>query len=113
MEKGEIALYEQFLLFPQRFQKTSTADTLKISACLQKGKELMSYHGGQGRTNMFTGFPTPVMTQFSFRGTFLTSTRGERRKERRKENCCNQILNPKPAGYESVRLQFELDGRII
>ena len=25
--KGEIALYEQFLLFPQCFQKTSTADT--------------------------------------------------------------------------------------
>ena len=26
-EKGEIALYEQFLLFPQCFQKTCTADT--------------------------------------------------------------------------------------
>ena len=25
--KGEIALYEQFLLFPQGFQKTSTTDT--------------------------------------------------------------------------------------
>ena len=25
--KGEIARYEQFLLFPQRFQKTPTADT--------------------------------------------------------------------------------------
>ena len=25
--KGEIACYEQFLLFPQYFQKTSTADT--------------------------------------------------------------------------------------
>ena len=25
--KGEIALYEQFLLFPQCFQKTYTADT--------------------------------------------------------------------------------------
>ena len=25
--KGEIARYEQFLLFPQCFQKTSTADT--------------------------------------------------------------------------------------
>ena len=25
--KGEIALYEQFLLFPQCFQKTCTADT--------------------------------------------------------------------------------------
>ena len=27
MGKGEIARYEQFLLFPQCFQKTSTADT--------------------------------------------------------------------------------------
>ena len=26
VEKGEIARYEQFLLFPQCFQKTSTAD---------------------------------------------------------------------------------------
>ena len=29
MEKGEIARYEQFHLFPQCFQKTSAADTLK------------------------------------------------------------------------------------
>ena len=27
VEKGEIACYEQFLLFPQCFQKTCTADT--------------------------------------------------------------------------------------
>ena len=27
VEKGEIARYEQFLLFPRRFQKTCTADT--------------------------------------------------------------------------------------
>ena len=27
VEKGEIARYEQFLLFPQCFQKTCTADT--------------------------------------------------------------------------------------
>ena len=27
VEKGEIARYEQFLLFPQCFQKTSAADT--------------------------------------------------------------------------------------
>ena len=27
MGKGEIACYEQFLLFPQYFQKTFTADT--------------------------------------------------------------------------------------
>ena len=35
--KGEIARYEQFLLFPQCFQKTCTADTLKTRACLGKG----------------------------------------------------------------------------
>ena len=29
MGKGEIARYEQFLLFPQCFQKTCAADTLK------------------------------------------------------------------------------------
>ena len=29
MGKGEITLYEQFLLFPQCFQKTCTADTLR------------------------------------------------------------------------------------
>ena len=27
VEKGEIACYEQFLLFPQCFQKTCTSDT--------------------------------------------------------------------------------------
>ena len=29
MGKGEIARYERFLLFPQRFQKTCAADTYK------------------------------------------------------------------------------------
>ena len=32
--KGEIARYEQFLLFPQCFQKTRTADT---RACFRNG----------------------------------------------------------------------------
>ena len=35
--KGEIACYEQFLLFSQCFQKTCSADTLKTRACLGKG----------------------------------------------------------------------------
>ena len=35
--KGEIARYEQFLLFPQYFQKICTADTEKTRACLGKG----------------------------------------------------------------------------
>ena len=34
--KGEIACYEQFLLFPQCLQKTCTAD-VKTRACLGKG----------------------------------------------------------------------------
>ena len=39
-EKGEIARYEQFLLFPQRFQKTCTADR-KNNGLFEKG--LMIY----------------------------------------------------------------------
>ena len=35
--KGEIARYEQFLLFPQCFQKTCTAEHIKTRACLGKG----------------------------------------------------------------------------
>ena len=35
--KGEIAHYEQFLLFPQCFQKTCTARHIKTRACLGKG----------------------------------------------------------------------------
>ena len=35
--KGEIARDEQFLLFPQCFQKTCTADKVKTRACLGKG----------------------------------------------------------------------------
>ena len=37
--KGEIARYEQFLLFLQCFQKTYTADTRKTRACLRKGSQ--------------------------------------------------------------------------
>ena len=32
--KGETARYEQFLLFPQCFQKISSAHTLKTRSCL-------------------------------------------------------------------------------
>ena len=38
--KGEIARYEQFLLFLLCFQNTSTANTLQTRVCLGKG-----YHG--------------------------------------------------------------------
>ena len=37
VRKGEIARYEQFLLFPQCSQKTCTADTLKPGLVLGKG----------------------------------------------------------------------------
>ena len=35
--KGEIARYKQFLLFPQCFQKTCTANSLKTRAYFGKG----------------------------------------------------------------------------
>ena len=38
--KGEIARYEQFLLFPQCFQKTCTADTLKPGLVWERVKSL-------------------------------------------------------------------------
>ena len=47
--KGEIARYEQFLLFPQCFQKTCTADTLKPGLV----SELQIY-----------GAPEPMMQDF-------------------------------------------------
>ena len=40
MGKGEIARYEQFLLFPQCFKKTSTADTLKPGLVWERAKRL-------------------------------------------------------------------------
>ena len=36
--KGEIAPYEQFLLFPRCFQKTCTADTLKLGLVWERVK---------------------------------------------------------------------------
>ena len=38
--RGEIARYEQFLLFPQCFQKTCTADTYKPGLVWEKVKEI-------------------------------------------------------------------------
>ena len=40
--KGEIACYEQFLLFPQCFQKTCTADTLKPGLVRERVNSLPS-----------------------------------------------------------------------
>ena len=39
--KGEIAHYEQFLLFPQCFQKTCTADTLKPGLVWERVKNIV------------------------------------------------------------------------
>ena len=41
--KGEIARYEQFLLFPQCFQKTCTAETLKPGLVWERVKEPVSF----------------------------------------------------------------------
>ena len=38
--KGEIARYEQFLLFPRCFQKTCTADTLKPGLVWERDKQI-------------------------------------------------------------------------
>ena len=40
--KGEIARYEQFLLFPQCFQKTCTAGTYKQGLVWESVKEIFS-----------------------------------------------------------------------
>ena len=40
MGKGEIACYEQLLLFPQCFEKTCTADMLKPGLLLERVKSL-------------------------------------------------------------------------
>ena len=38
-EKGEIARYEQLLLFPECFKKTSTADSLKPGLVRERVKD--------------------------------------------------------------------------
>ena len=44
--KGEIALYEQFLLFPQCFQKTCLADTYKPGLVWERVKQLFEVARG-------------------------------------------------------------------
>ena len=51
MWKREVAGYEQFFLFPQCFQKTCTAHTLKTRACLGMGQWEL-YCRGLLRTDM-------------------------------------------------------------
>ena len=41
--KGEIARYEQFLLFPQCFQKTNTADTYKTGFVWERVNQIPFY----------------------------------------------------------------------
>ena len=50
--KGEIARYDQFLLFPQCFQKTSTADTQKPGLVWERVK--------RGFSIFFTGQPARI-----------------------------------------------------
>ena len=45
--KGEIARYEQFLLFPQCLQKTSTADTLKSGLVWERVKNIVENRGNR------------------------------------------------------------------
>ena len=40
-EKGEITRYEQFLLFPQCFQKTCMADTYKAGPVWERVKQVL------------------------------------------------------------------------
>ena len=56
---GEIALYEQFLRFPQCFEKTCTANTLKqglvwvrVNILLKPGKQLHKENGKICTNNM-------------------------------------------------------------
>ena len=42
--KGEIAHYEQFLLFPQCFQKLSVVDGIKMSIFEVKGYQKVSHY---------------------------------------------------------------------
>ena len=43
--KGEIARYEQFLLFPHYFQKTCTEDTFKQGLVWERVKEIENIMG--------------------------------------------------------------------
>ena len=54
MEKGEIARYEQFLLFPLCSQKTCTADS--------KNQGLF----GKGLTNLFASLTKPLKVAIRF-----------------------------------------------
>ena len=46
MEKGESAHYEQFLLFPQCFQKACTADTKKQGLVWERVKKNSQFFVG-------------------------------------------------------------------
>ena len=48
-EKGEIACYMQFLLFPHCFKKTGTADTRKQGLVEEMLKTTIDYHGSKSR----------------------------------------------------------------
>ena len=47
MAKGEIAHYEQFLLLPQYFQKSSAADVSECDYMWERLKKNISYRQGK------------------------------------------------------------------
>ena len=59
MGQGEIARYEQFLLFPQCFQKTCMADTLKPGLVWERVKDFFdpSQHSPNMDDHWEKGFP--------------------------------------------------------
>ena len=62
VEKGEIARHKQFLLFPQSFQKTCTADTQK-PGLLWKRVKLFRKHEQKGINFLFQP-PAPFPLEF-------------------------------------------------
>ena len=117
--KGEIACYEQFLLFIQCFQKTYTTDTLKPGLVWERVNATLTAKiiSWQSVRHMFPGFLTPVLAQLFFPKpptTFLTCfCRGKRQKYPIKKVHLNRGLNLKSPGYESDMLTTEPPGWII
>ena len=69
MGKGEIACYEQFLLFPQCFQKACFLEASKGVIVWEWVKQLRSYHGGRWRTRVSWLSHTSTNTTFLSKAT--------------------------------------------
>ena len=79
MEKGEIAHYEQFFLFPQCFQKTCNIDMLKQGLVWERVKRLEN-NAGKGKKAGFIHFPIPIngFIELSCTGSFQSQAFRER-----------------------------------